>query len=49
MHSEATLGPWRGTAADLQISTAAGSGHCIANDRPDAVARAVRELTGPVD
>ncbi|WP_425843801.1 hypothetical protein [Agrococcus sp. TSP3-2-1] len=49
MLSEATLGPWRGTAADLRISTAAGSGYYIANDRPAAVARAVRELTGPVD
>lgn len=49
MLSEATLGPWRGTTADLRISTAAGSGHCIANDRPAAVARAVGELTGPVD
>lgn len=42
--TEQTLGPWRGTADDLRISTAA-AGHYIASDRPDAVAAAVRELT----
>lgn len=47
--TEATLGPWCGTAADLRISTAEGSGHYIANDRPDAVADAVRELTRLID
>ncbi len=43
---EASAGPWRGTADDLQTSTAERAGHYIANDRPDAVAAAVRELTG---
>ncbi|WP_306232904.1 alpha/beta fold hydrolase [Agrococcus beijingensis] len=43
--TEQTLGRWRGTADDLRISTAAGAGHYIAGDRPDAVAAAVRELT----
>lgn len=42
--TEARLGPWRGTADDLRISTAAGAGHYIPSDRPDAVAAAVREL-----
>ncbi|MGC5077441.1 alpha/beta fold hydrolase [Agrococcus sp. DT81.2] len=42
--TEARLGPWRGTADDLRVSTAAGAGHYIASDRPDAVAAAVREL-----
>lgn len=43
--TERALGPWRGTAADLRVSTAAGAGHYIASDRPDAVAAAVRELS----
>jgi len=43
---EAGMGPWRGTADDLRTSTAERAGHYIANDRPDAVAAAVRELTG---
>lgn len=43
--TEQALGPWRGTADDLRVSTAAGAGHYIASDRPDAVAAAVRELT----
>ncbi|GAA1422383.1 alpha/beta hydrolase [Agrococcus citreus] len=42
--TEASLGPWRGTADDLRVSTAAGAGHFIASDRPDAVAAAVRGL-----
>ena len=42
--AEARLGPWRGTADDLRICTAARAGHYIASDRPDAVAAAVREL-----
>ncbi len=42
---EASLGPWRGTADDLRVSTAAGAGHYIADDRPDAVAAVVREVT----
>lgn len=43
--TEESLGPWRGTASDLRVSTAAGAGHYLASDRPDAVAAAVRELT----
>lgn len=42
--TEARLGPWRGTADDLRVSTADRAGHYIASDRPDAVAAAVREL-----
>lgn len=43
--TEAALGPWRGTADDLRISTAEGAGHFVADERPDAVAAAVRELS----
>ncbi|WP_404312068.1 alpha/beta hydrolase [Agrococcus terreus] len=43
--TESALGPWRGTADDLRVTTAEGAGHYLAHDRPDAVAAAVRSLT----
>lgn len=40
----ATLGPWRGTADDLQVLPVERAAHYLAIERPDAVAAAVREL-----
>ncbi|SFS11969.1 Pimeloyl-ACP methyl ester carboxylesterase [Agrococcus baldri] len=39
------LGPWRGTADDLQVRPVEGAAHYLAIERPDAVVAAVRELT----
>lgn len=39
------LGPWRGTADDLEVRVIEGAAHYLAMARPDAVAEVVRELT----
>lgn len=38
------MGPWRGTADDLQVRAVERAAHYVALERPDAVAAAVREL-----
>ncbi|SDS19473.1 alpha/beta fold hydrolase [Agrococcus carbonis] len=39
------MGPWRGTAGDLEVRPVERAAHFVALERPDAVAAAVRELS----